>query len=505
MSNTSIGRLFAVIGADTTEWDRKMKGLGKSATKVGKTLTKNLTLPILALGAVAVKTTMDFEQSLTNAAAVAGATGEQFKEMEKIARDMGATTVFSAKEAADGLYFMASAGWDVDRMGKAIRPTLDLAAATQSDLAFTTETVVSALNAFGLESSEATRVTDAFAGAIGSSQATLEKLSNSMTYIGPIAKSLGWSIEETSAALGLLYDRGIPAATAGTSLRMAMMKLLDPTAKVHKGLKSLGLTIEEVDPRFNSLDKVVEAFGKTTMDAQAMTQIFGARGMTAILKLADAGAPALTDLTDKISRTGTTAEMAERMISTFKGQVKLLTSALTEVAIQIGQIIIPVLRKLINEHIMPAVTWFQELSDTTKKNVVMFAAFMALVGPSIMLIGKLATAFAGLNLATKTFGIAVAAAYVAYKGLIALREKHEKRTGKFINEETKAWQDLANEVGSFQEVLGKLIPIMQKQGMSYSKDMKPMFEDMKKQWGKAGSDVEQKSLPANMAQKLKKL
>lgn len=397
---TSLGRFYAIFGADTSEFTRKMGALGTKMGAIGKKMTMGLTLPLVALAGIAVKSFAEFEQAIANAASVAGGTTEQYvrnlKEMEKIARDMGATTVFSAKEAADGLYFMASAGWDVNKMGKAIKPTLDLAAATQNDLAFTTETVVAALSAFGMEASEATRVTDTFSGVISSSQATLDKLSNSMTYIGPLAKNLGWSIEQTSAALGLLYDKGIPASTAGTALRMSMQKLLDPTDKVHQGLATLGLTIDDVDPKFKTLDEIVDTFSKTSMDATAVTQIFGARGMAAILGLTSAGAPALVNLTEKISKTGTTAEMARRQLDTMKGGFKLLTSALSEVAIQIGQILQPTVEKMVGG-IRNLVTGFGELPGWLKKGIVAFGGLLAVIGPALSIFGKFTSAIAGMS------------------------------------------------------------------------------------------------------------
>ena len=176
---TSLGRFYAIFGADTSEFTRKMGTLGTKMTSVGKKMTMGLTLPIVALAGAAVKFGADFEQALMNATSVTGVKGEEIKkvfgEMEEIARRMGKTTIFTAKEAADAMYFMASAGWKVDQMGKAIEPTLALAAATQSDLAFTAETVVSTLNQFQLGAEEAVRVADVFANAIGNSQATLER------------------------------------------------------------------------------------------------------------------------------------------------------------------------------------------------------------------------------------------------------------------------------------------------------------------------------------------
>ena len=156
--------------------------------------------------------------------------------MKENSREMGAQTVFSASDAADAMYYMASAGYKVDQMADSIKATLDLAAATQSDLAFTSDVVISTLNQFGMEASDASRVTNTFAAVIGASQATMEKLAYSMRYVGPIANSLGYSVEETAGALGILYNAGFQGEQAGTVLRSAMSRLLKPTAEMKNGV-----------------------------------------------------------------------------------------------------------------------------------------------------------------------------------------------------------------------------------------------------------------------------
>ena len=187
-------------------------------------------MPLVALGASIVKTSASFEQSMANAASVAGATGDEFERMIDIAREMGAKTIFSASEAADALYYMASAGYKVDQMAASIEATLNLASATQYDLAATTDIVIASLNQFSLEASSAERVTNVFAAAIGNSMATMDKLGNSMGYVGPVANSLGYQIEETVAALSILYNAGYDGSTAGTTLRQALVSLMNPTS-----------------------------------------------------------------------------------------------------------------------------------------------------------------------------------------------------------------------------------------------------------------------------------
>jgi TP901 family phage tail tape measure protein len=173
-----IRNLVVKISADISSLSKGLQNAQKSLqkvsqsfTKIGGTLTATITGPLVALGTSIVKTSAQFEQSMANAASVAGATGEELQRMTDIAREMGSKTVFSASDAADALYYMASAGYKVDQMAASIEATLNLASATQYDLAATTDIVIATLNQFGLEASSAERVTNVFASAIGNSMA----------------------------------------------------------------------------------------------------------------------------------------------------------------------------------------------------------------------------------------------------------------------------------------------------------------------------------------------
>ena len=230
-----IRNLVVKIAADISSLSKGLQLAQKSIqkvsagfTKAGTKLTASITAPLVALGTAAVNVSQKFEQSMANAASVAGATGEELARMTALAREMGSKTVFSASDAADALYYMASAGYKVDQMADSIQATLNLASATQSDLAFTTDTVIATLNQFGLEANQAERVTNVFASAIGNSMANMEKLSNSMGYVGPVANSLGYSIEETTGALSVLYNAGYDGSTAGTALRQSLVSLMNP-------------------------------------------------------------------------------------------------------------------------------------------------------------------------------------------------------------------------------------------------------------------------------------
>ena len=432
MSGQVIGKLYALVGADTSDFTRKMTGVSSMAKSVGRGMSLALTAPLLILAGAAVKTAATFEQTLMNAFSVTGSKSIEVKDdMEDLARSMGKSTVFSANEAAEAMYFMASAGWDAKKMAVGLEDTLNLAAATQNDLAFSTETVVSTLNQFGLQASDAGMVADVFANAISGSQATLDRLKISMGYVGPIAKSLNYSLEDTTAALSMLYSKGIDASTAGTGLRMSLAKLLDPTNKTAGGLKRLGIATEEVNPATKSLADIVGVLEGKAMTASDAIRIFGVRAGPTMLNLVAVGREELEKFSGTLDESGRAAEMAEMQLNTLSGQWKLFRSALSEVAIQVGKILIPILRDFINKGLMPMVQGFGNLSDKTKKVIVTIAAVLAAIGPLLMIFSKIALILpilvkstiawgTALKMAAGPLGIIAAASIVAYKGLSKL-------------------------------------------------------------------------------------
>ncbi len=414
----TIANLMVRVGADLSSLqanlDKARKSLDKQAAqfkKVGSTLTTSLTLPIIAVGAGSVKMAADFEQSMANAASVSGATVEEFEKMKKVAREMGKTTVFSAKESADAMYYMASAGWKANQMAVAIKPTLDLAAATQSELAFTTDTVIATLNQFGLEAKETERIANVFAAAIGNSQATLEKLSGSMRYVGPVANSLGKSVEETAAALMGLYNAGFKGEQAGTVLRGALSRLMNPSKEAMAAIDSLGLSFEQINPATNSLADVIGVLASRGIDTATAIKIFGQEAGPGMMALINQGKEALINYEAAITGTDSASVMAAKQLDTLKGQLKRLFSATSEVAIQLGEILIPIIGDLVDNYIMPAVHWFGGLSENTKKVILVIGALVAAIGPLFLIIGQVISVVSALSLAFN-IGIGIMAGMV---------------------------------------------------------------------------------------------
>ncbi len=444
-----IRNLVVKIGADISGLSKglqtaqtRLTKLSSSLTSIGTSLTMKVTMPLVLLAKQALQTSAEFEQSMANAASVSGATGEELEKMTALAREMGKTTVFSASDAADAMYYMASAGYKVEEMANAIEPILNLASATQNDLAFTTDTVIATLNQFQLESSEAERVSNVFASAIGYSQATLEKLGNSMSYVGPVANSLGWSLEETTGALSVLYNAGYDGSMAGTSLRQSLVALMNPSTSAKKIFEELGIELTKLDPTTNKFSDIVNTLASSGITTAQAMEVFGDRAGPAMMALLAQGGDAIADMTEAITGTDSATEMAAKQVDTMEGSAKLMKSMMEEIAISIGDVLIPILRKLMEQYLMPLMERFQGLSSVSKETVVKIAMIAAAVGPLFLVLGKV------IKVASKVMKIAsmltspVGLVILAVSALIAILVYLFKTNEDFRNKVLKLWDKI---------------------------------------------------------------
>ncbi len=448
-----IRNLVVKISADISSLSKGLKQasdtLGKvssSFTKIGTTLTASVTAPIVALGTSIVKTSAEFEQSMANAASVAGATGEELQRMTALARDMGSRTVYSASDAANALYYMASAGYKVEQMESSVEAILNLASATQYDLAGATDIVIATLNQFGLEANEAERVTNVFASAIGNSMASMDKLANSMGYVGPVANSLGYSLEDVTGALSVLYNAGYDGSTAGTTLRQALVSLMNPSSAALGVFEELGLTYDELNPATNKFADIIEKLGDAGLDTAQAMKIFGARGGPGMLALIGQGANTIRDMTEAITGTNKANDMASTQLNTLTGQWKILKSELEEIKIMFGDILIPIIRDFISKYISPLTKKLMSLSNAQRKQIVNIALIAASIGPISLAIGKVIGVVSKLikflPMIFSKVGLIVAVVALVVASLIYLYKNNDE----FRNKVNKIWENLKNKV-----------------------------------------------------------
>ena len=364
-----------------------MDKFGRNMQRTGKNLSMKLTAPLAALGAVSFNVFKGFEAEMSKVKAVSGATAEEFKALSDNAKDLGASTMFTAREVAQLQTEFAKLGFTATEITKVTESTLALAQASGSDLARAAEVAGSTLRAFGLDASETGRVTDVMAKSFSTSALDMEHFANSMSFVAPVAKSAGMSIEETSAMLAVLANAGIKGSKAGTALRRIISEIGatgKPTAEALKDLASKGLNL-----------------------ADAKDEV-GRSAQSALLILSE-GVDQIKPLTKEFENSaGAAQEMADIMGDNAFGAGKRLESAMEGLGISIGEIlaegIVPMIEKLAK-----LAGKLNKMSPSAKRTAVVFGLILAAIGPLMFLIGGLIRNFVLLravmiksNITTKT-------------------------------------------------------------------------------------------------------
>lgn len=370
-----------------------LKATGESLSTVGAALTAGVTAPVVALGASVVKTQMTFEHSMSKVKALSGATGSDLKLLEDTAKQMGASTVYSASEAADALGYMALAGWDAQQSAAGLPGVLNLAAASGMDLAQASDLVTDYLTAFGLEADQAGRMADVLSYAQANSNTTTEMLGEAFKNCAVNAHNAGMTLEETTAILSKFADAGLKGSEGGTALNAIIR---DMTQKMKNGAIAIGNTkvqVQDANGNFRSMtdiirdvDKATEGMGDAQKTAALMTT-FTADSIKGMGILCNTGADSIDKFTNELEKSnGTAKTMADMMNSDLSGALKQLSSAWEAVQLDIGNttgplsLVVGMLTKLLQA--------FLKLPDPIKQVIVTIALLAAAVGPILLVIGK---------------------------------------------------------------------------------------------------------------------
>jgi len=257
-----------LVGTKMQDMGDKIKGVGQGMTNLGQTFA-----PVSAAAAAGLtasgKAFMDFEAGMSKVAAISGATGDDLAALTEKAKEMGATTRFSALDSSSAFSYMAMAGWKTQQMLDGIAPIMNLAAASGEDLALTSDIVTDALTAFGLKAQDAGMFTDVLAAASSNSNTNVSMMGESFKYAAQEAGSMGYSIQDTALALGLMANNGIKADMAGTALRNIIQRMAKPTKESQMAMDRLGISLADDEGHMYSLrqimDKLRGSFGHINM------------------------------------------------------------------------------------------------------------------------------------------------------------------------------------------------------------------------------------------------
>lgn len=404
--------------------------VGKTMQSVGKSLTKGVTLPLLAVGAYATKTGAEFESAMSKVSALSGATGKDLSTLEKAAREMGRTTRYGSTEAANALSYMSLAGWDTQQMVKGLKPVLNLASAGQMDLAQASDIVTDMMSMFGLEAEQAGRATDVFAVAQANSNTTVSQLGEALKKSGSAAAAAGQSLEDTSAILGVLANNGIKGSEAGTALN-AMFR--DLQAAAVDGKVAIGDTSVAVYDANGNMRSMVDIIADVEKATEGMTQeqkhnalasIFQQRSLKGMNTLLNSGSGELKKLQGELNNsTGAAQTMADEMDNNLKGSFMKLKSAMEDIGIAISQMTSGPLKAIV-DWAKDSALKFQELSPHAQQLIVIFGAVAAAIGPLLWIFGaivqKIPFILKGFKLLGLAFGAITSPVGIVIAGITAI-------------------------------------------------------------------------------------
>ncbi len=312
-----------------------MAAIGSKAVSVVENGLKSLTTGAISAGT-------NFESAMSSVASISGATGNDLKELTSKAKQMGATTQFSATEAANAMEYMAMAGWKTKDMVSGIGGIMNLAAASGSDLARTSDIVTDALTAFGKSASDSGTFADVMAAASSNANTNVEMMGETFKYVGAAAGAMGYSIQDIALATGLMANSGIKGSEAGTALRSVITRMAKPTKESSAAMKKLGLSMTDSKGRMKSFGTIMKDMRKgmkgMTEDQKASyaAMLGGQEAMSGVLAIANASEKDFNKLSKAIDNSKNAAQnMAKVKLDNLKGDVTILQSSMEGLGITI--------------------------------------------------------------------------------------------------------------------------------------------------------------------------
>lgn len=439
-----------------------------------------------------VRVAADFQEGMSGVQAISGATAEEMALLSDKAKEMGAATSFTAREASDAMGYMAMAGWKTNDMLDGLEGIMNLAAASGEDLASTSDIVTDALTAFGLKASDSGRFADILAVAASNANTNVGMMGDTFKYVAPIAGALGYTAEDTSVSIGLIANSGIKASQAGTTLSSIFTRLSTDAGASSTQLGALGVLTEKLGVAFYNADGSTREWNAVLADSRAawaglteQQQVNYAKtiagqeavaGWLALMNAADTDVQKLTTSVDNCS--GAAQRMAEIKLDNLNGQLTLMDSAMDALKTTIGEQFNPELRGLaeVGTDVLTGIDWFVQKNPALTKGLMAgTGAFMAM-GTAIVGVNAAMKAFQALNVAALFAGpagailggaAAVAGLTAAVVALVTATDDGipsvKELTGaaqdmrEAMAEAGAAYEDTANKTQATAEVAGMYI------------------------------------------------
>lgn len=339
------GKIVIETGLDTKGIEtglKKVSSIAKTGIATTVTAISGMSTALAGVVGYSIKVGSSFEAGMSKVQAVSGASNEQLQRLSDKAKEMGATTKFSATEAADAMNYMAMAGWKTEDMLNGIDGIMNLAAASGEDLATTSDIVTDALTAFGLSASDSTHFADVLAAASSNANTNVSMMGETFKYVAPVAGSLGYSAEDCAVAIGLMANSGIKASQSGTALRSMFSRLAKPSKEVKEAMEKLNISLTDSHGNMKSLDTLMGDLRNSfsglseSEKAEMASSLAGQEAMSGLLAIVNASDADFNKLKDAIyGADGASAKMAETMQDNLQGKITILKSAIEGLGIKI--------------------------------------------------------------------------------------------------------------------------------------------------------------------------
>lgn len=412
-----------VFGDKSATAEQKFKGLSSALATVGSTMSRSVTLPLAGVGAAALKAGTDFESAMSQVAATMGTTTDKIQNLSKFAQHMGATTAFSATQAAEGLNVLAQSGLTAEEQMTALPEVLNLAAAGNLNLADSSTYVVGTLKGFGKGMDEAKRVTDLVAKGAVMANTDVRGLGTALSSSSATAKSYGQNIDSVTLSLLRLAEQNITGEEAATSLNRAMMDLYTPTSTAKKALDELGVSVYDAQGNARDFNDIVDELnGKLSGMSEEQRNaykntIFTVYGLQAFNKMTVSSTEKVNDFKEGLKNANDSAlKQAQTQLDNLKGDITLFKSALEGAGIAISNVLIPNIRNFI-QWLTNLVTKFNELSEEQQSFIVKAGLVIAAIGPVLLILSKVATAASSTITVFKTIKTSIDLVRAGYAGL----------------------------------------------------------------------------------------
>lgn len=339
------GKIVIETGLDTKGIEtglKKVSSIAKTGIATTVTAISGMSTALAGVAGYSIKVGSSFEAGMSKVQAVSGASNEQLQRLSDKAKEMGATTKFSATEAADAMNYMAMAGWKTEDMLNGIDGIMNLAAASGEDLATTSDIVTDALTAFGLTAQDSTHFADVLAAASSNANTNVSMMGETFKYVAPVAGSLGYSAEDCAVAIGLMANSGIKASQSGTALRSMFSRLAKPSKEVKEAMEKLNISLTDSHGNMKSLDTLMGDLRNSfsglseSEKAEMASSLAGQEAMSGLLAIVNASDADFNKLKDAIyGADGASAKMAETMQDNLQGKITILKSTIEGLGIKI--------------------------------------------------------------------------------------------------------------------------------------------------------------------------